>query len=77
MKTKIDVAFREALNIDETVERSSLAYNSSPGWDSVGHMALVAALEQQFDCMLDMNDILDMSSYDKVVEIMAKYVSKP
>lgn len=77
MKTKIDVAFREALNIDETVERSSLVYNSSPGWDSVGHMALVAALEQQFDCMLDMNDILDMSSYDKVVEIMAKYVSKP
>lgn len=77
MKTKIDAAFLEALNIDETVERASLVYNSSPGWDSVGHMALVAALEQQFDCMLDMNDILDMSSYDKVVEIMAKYVAKP
>lgn len=77
MREKVDRAFYEAFGIPQTLERSSLVYNSSPGWDSVGHMALVAALEQQFDCMLDMNDILDMSSYDKVMEIMAKYVSKP
>ena len=77
MQDKIDKAFNEAFGFSESVERCSLIYNSSPGWDSVGHMALVAALEQQFDCMLDMNDILDMSSYDKVVEIMAKYVAKP
>ena len=32
-----------------------------------------AALEDEFDCMLDMEDILDMSSYDKAVQIMAKH----
>jgi acyl carrier protein len=37
-------------------------------------MALVAALEQEFDCMLEMDDIIDMSSYSKALEIMRNYV---
>lgn len=73
MQDKIDSAFRSALNLDPSADLKTMAYNSSRGWDSVGHMALVAALEQQFDCMLEMEDILDMSTYDKVVQIMAKY----
>lgn len=73
MKDKIDAAFRMGLNLDASVDLSRMEYQSSPGWDSVGHMALVVALEKQFDCMLDMDDVLDMSSYDKVSEIMVKY----
>ena len=34
-------------------------------------MTLVAGLEEAFDCMLDMDDILDMSSYDRALDIMA------
>jgi acyl carrier protein len=73
MNEKIDTVFQQAIGVAPSVDRSTLVYNSTPGWDSVAHMALVAGLEEQFDCMLDMDDILDMSSYDKVVEIMAKY----
>lgn len=73
MKDKIDAAFRSGLKLDASVDLSKMEYQSSPGWDSVGHMALVVALERQFDCMLDMDDVLDMSSYEKVSEIMAKY----
>lgn len=43
MREKIDFAFTQAFNLDAAVDRSALAYNVSPGWDSVGHMALVAA----------------------------------
>jgi len=73
MKDKIDAAFRAGLKLDPSVDLLQMEYQQSAGWDSVGHMALVVALEQQFDCMLDMDDILDMSSYAKVTEIMAKY----
>lgn len=74
MNDKIDGAFRSALKLDDSIDLAVLEYHSSAGWDSVGHMALVARLEQEFDCMLDMDDILDMSSYKKVCQIMAKYV---
>lgn len=66
-------AFKETFSLGDDIETSELIYNDFPGWDSVGHMALVAALEDSFDCMLDMEDILDMSSYHKCVEIMVKY----
>lgn len=73
MNGKIDSVFKDVLKIDPQGGQVNLIYNSTPGWDSVAHMTLVAGLEQAFDCMLEMDDILDMSSYAKVVEIMRKY----
>lgn len=64
--------FRNALNI-EADNLEDLTYQSVRTWDSVGHMALVAALEDAFDIMLDTEDILELSSYKKGREILAKY----
>ncbi len=44
-----------------------------PAWDSIGHMSLVAALEEAFDIMMDTDDIIDLSSYEKGKEILKKY----
>ena len=41
--------------------------------DSVGHMSLMAALETEFDIMMDTEDIIDFSSYPKGMQILAKY----
>lgn len=51
----------------------SLKYQAIPEWDSVGHMRLVAALEDEFGIMLDTDDIIDFSSYKKGMEILKKY----
>jgi acyl carrier protein len=64
--------FSEAFEIEiSTVE--SLEYESIPAWDSVGHMVLVAALEEGFDIMLEMDDIIDFSSFEKGKEILKGY----
>jgi len=68
-------AFKEALDIDEQTDRSCLVYRDYAEWTSLGHMTLVAALETEFDTMLDTNDILAMSSFDKAVEIMTRYAA--
>ena len=52
---------------------SSLEYQSIKSWDSVGHMALVAELEDVFDIMLEMDDIVDFGSYETGIETMKKY----
>ena len=67
-------SLREALELDDDVDVTTLTYRGHPSWTSLGHMTLVAALEDRFDVMLESEDILDMSSYHKVVEIMGKYV---
>jgi acyl carrier protein len=71
-KEKYNNAFRESFAIDNG-ELSTLSYQSIEKWDSVGHMALIAVLEDTFDIMMDTEDIIDFSSYEKGFEILAKY----
>lgn len=65
-------AFAEALEVPAD-EVPALVYGESAAWDSVGHMTLIAALEDAFDIMVDMDDIIDLSSFEKGKEILAKY----
>ena len=68
---KYNKAFGDALGLNETVT-NGLKYQDVPQWDSVGHMTLVAAIEDAFDIMMDTDDIIDFSSYEKGKEILTK-----
>lgn len=72
MKSLVEV-FAESLMIDEAMVVDDLAYQSIKEWDSVAHMVLVTALEDNFGIMLDTDDIIGMSSVAKVREILARY----
>lgn len=64
--------FVEVFNVTEE-EAKVLTFQAITAWDSVGHMSLIAALEDTFDIMMDTDDIIDFSSFDKGKEIMRKY----
>lgn len=42
-------------------------------WDSVHQLSLIAEFEESFDIMFDPEDIMEMTSYAKGKEILAKY----
>ncbi len=65
-------AFVEALEVDESVV-PELVYQGIEEWDSVGHMSLVAEIEEAFDIMMDTDDIIDFSSFEKGIELLKKY----
>jgi acyl carrier protein len=66
---KYNQAFIDTLNVAEE-KLSGLKYQDIAEWDSVGHMGLVAALEDAFDIMMETDDIIDFSSYEKGKEIL-------
>ena len=68
---KYNQAFMDAFSIDEA-KLNGLAYQAIAEWDSVGHMSLIAALEDAFDIMMDTDDIIDFSSYEKGKEILSE-----
>ena len=70
---KYDQAFMEILEVTKEQLGAELTYQSVDNWDSVGHMGLVGELEDAFDIMLETDDIIDFSSYEKGKEILAKY----
>lgn len=66
-------AFVEGLEMSPDEVTETLEYQGVPQWDSVGHMALIASLEDAFEIMMDTDDIIDFSSYKKGIEILKKY----
>ena len=69
---KYNKAFTDTFEITSD-KLAGLKYQDIPAWDSVGHMSLVAALEDAFGIMMDTDDIIDLSSYEKGKEILKKY----
>lgn len=68
---KYNAAFMDSLELTED-QLNGLEYQAITAWDSVGHMGLVAAIEDAFDIMMDTEDIIDLSSYEKGKEILTK-----
>lgn len=50
-----------------------LEYQGVDTWDSVGHMSLIAKLEETFDIMMETDDIIEFNSFLKGIEILRKY----
>lgn len=68
---KYNKVFCGTLQIKEN-ELKGLQYQGTDLWDSVGHMSLMAELEDAFDIMMETDDIIDFSSYEKGMEILSK-----
>jgi acyl carrier protein len=75
VRDRVFSAFKESFDLDDDIDTSKLVYQDFPAWTSVGHMILVAALESEFDTMLETDDILEMSNFEKAVSIMGKYAN--
>lgn len=69
---KYDRAFTETLGVEEA-SLEALQYQGVQTWDSVGHMSLIAAMEDAFGITLDTDDIIDFSSYEVGKDILRKY----
>jgi len=72
-REKYDEIFMETFDISNDALSENLEYQSIPAWDSVGHMSLMAALEDEFDISLEMDDIIEFGTYLTGIETMKKY----
>lgn len=69
-KEKYNKAFCDSFEITDD-KLTGLKYQQIELWDSVGHMTLVANIEDAFDIMMETDDIIDFSSYEKGFEILS------
>lgn len=69
---KYKKVFIEIFEINES-QLEDLKYQDIPQWDSLGHMSMIGSLEDEFDIMIEMDDIIDFSSFKKGIETLTKY----
>jgi acyl carrier protein len=72
-KEKYDKIFMDCFSVDKSSLNNEFTYQCVPEWDSVGHMGMIAEIEEDFDIMMEMDDIIDFGSYTTGMETLAKY----
>tara|TARA_A100001015_G_scaffold291317_1_gene365323 strand:+ start:90 stop:329 length:240 start_codon:yes stop_codon:yes gene_type:complete len=75
-KTKYENVFVKVFSIKKNILKKDLKYNTIPKWDSVGHMTMIGKLEDTFKITMEMDDIIDFSSFKKGIKLLKKYKIK-
>ncbi len=69
---KYSNTYKKVFELDDSIDVTMLTFQGIPLWDSIGHMNLIASLEEAFNVQFEIDDIIDLSSYEKGKEILAK-----
>ena len=65
-------SFKKLFDVDNS-SLETLVYQGIPEWDSISHMELMTILENTFSIEMDIDDIIDFSSFESGKKILAKY----
>lgn len=69
---KLNNIFCEVFSVEVSALGADFNNKGVEGWDSVRQLSLTSAVEDEFDIMLDPEDILNFTSYDNAKAILAK-----
>ena len=65
--------FVDSFSVNPDQLDENFVYQCVPEWDSIGHMGMIAALEDTFDIMMETEDIIEFGSYIIGIEKLKKY----
>ena len=58
------------LDLPAETDCDALRYQQEPRWDSVAHLQLIGELEEEFGVTIGNEDVLHMTSYADILEII-------
>jgi acyl carrier protein len=67
---RLHPVFVQALGLPADINVLSLRQRYDERWDSVGHMSLVVAIEDEFQVELGPEDLVELDSFQTAVKIL-------
>ena len=66
---KVKAAFVSTFGLEPSTFTVEMLPEDVQGWDSLGHLRLVTALQEQFGVEFEVDEVMDMDSVKKIVTI--------
>lgn len=70
LESRLSDVLADVLKIDASRVTNRISRDNTPEWDSLKHIALVMALEEEFEIAFDVEEIEAMTTYADVVRIL-------
>lgn len=70
---KYNQIFMQVFSLNEIDLEQDFTFANNQIWDSLAHIQLITKLEENFDILMDSNDILNYKSYANGMKILGKY----
>jgi len=75
IKDKIYNIISDSLNIDVSIITDDLSVGSIPEWDSLAHVALIAAVEKEFGLQFEIDQVFELEEVEDFVEIVKEIIA--
>jgi acyl carrier protein len=70
LEEKLSNIFFNIFGLEKEKFSLALAPEDVANWDSIGHMNMVMDLEKEFDLQFEVDEIMEMSSPQKILDIL-------
>ena len=64
-----------AIQVDPSTLNSDSSLGTVPGWDSLGHLAVISSIESDFGIEMTVDDVVECESISDFVEAISEYIS--
>jgi acyl carrier protein len=71
--TTVQGAFKAAFDVQPQFITIDTKPRDIPGWDSMGHVALVSSLEHAFGLSFDVDEVMEMEDVRQIVRIVESH----
>lgn len=75
VNSTINAIVADVLNLDEDEINGELSPESAEYWDSMAHLTMVTAIEEECGVKLTMDDVQAIECVDDIYQIVNRYVA--
>lgn len=76
MEEQVRQVMADILNLDLNSIDGSTSKDSTSSWDSLSHINLIVALEQEFQVSFEVSEIESMLSYQDILETLGRKLQR-
>lgn len=74
LQIRVQSVFRDVFDDDKLLLQGNTSPETFPAWDSLGHIRLIAALEDELQLTFTLEEIEDMNSAAKILALLSAKV---
>ena len=76
MEEKLKQIMSDIFSVEKNEIHSKYGQYDCDDWDSIGHLNLITAIEEEFDIVLSVEQISEMKNFELIIHIIKESIKK-